>query len=189
MSLLDFIVCNSICPNITHWTRWKAGVWRFARHLHDVRGEAVVEPHPVARRHHADARHAAEDGDAYPPPVVVEVIGVDLGAEDGQDERQDGQQVDLAPQLQETAVSRHLDKRATKNVAVEPRRSQRCSRRRRRCQERSSPGCPLRCRRSRAPASGGSSSPSGGRRRGGSPPSTACTPAGGGGERKEPFQY
>lgn len=62
----------------------------FTRHLHDVRGKAVVEPHPVARRHHADACHAAEDGDSYPPPVVVEVIGVNLGAEDGQDERQDG---------------------------------------------------------------------------------------------------
>lgn len=73
-------------------------------HLHNIRAKAVVEPHPVARRHHADARHAAEDGDPYPPPVVVEVIGVDLGAEDGQDERQDGQQVDLAPELQDTVI-------------------------------------------------------------------------------------
>lgn len=80
--------------------------------LHDIRCKAVVEPHPVARRHHADARHAAEDADAYPPPVVVEVIGVDLGAEDCQDERQDGQQVDLAPQLQDRhSSSRHVDPR------------------------------------------------------------------------------
>lgn len=48
---------------------------------------------------HADSRHTAEEGHPNAPPVVAEVTGVDLSAEDGQDEGQDGQQVDLAPEL------------------------------------------------------------------------------------------
>lgn len=75
---------------------------RASLHLHDFGGEAVVEPHPVTRWDDTDARHAAEDGHPYPPPVVVEVIGVDLSAEYGQDQRQDGQQVDLTPELQDS---------------------------------------------------------------------------------------
>lgn len=48
---------------------------------------------------HADSRHAAEEAHPNEPPLVAEVTGVDLSAEDGQDERQDRQQVDLAPEL------------------------------------------------------------------------------------------
>lgn len=48
---------------------------------------------------HADSRHTAEEAHPNVPPVVAEVMGVDLSAEDGQDERQHRQQVDLAPEL------------------------------------------------------------------------------------------
>lgn len=82
---------------------------RVSLHLHDFGGEAVVEPHPVTRWDDTDARHAAEDGHPYPPPVVVEVIGVDLSAEDGQDQRQDGQQVDLTPELQDSFSTLSID--------------------------------------------------------------------------------
>lgn len=68
--------------------------------LHDVRGESSVEPDPVTRGNDADARHAAEDRRANPSPLVAEVMRVHLSAEDGQDERQHGQQVDLSPELQ-----------------------------------------------------------------------------------------
>lgn len=73
---------------------------RLFPHLHDVGGEPAVEPDPVAGRDHADAGHAAEDGHPYDLPVVAEVIRVDLSAEDGQDQGQDCQQVDLSPKLQ-----------------------------------------------------------------------------------------
>lgn len=75
---------------------------RASLYLHDFGGEAVIEPHPVTCWDDTDARHAAEDGHPYLSPVVVEVIGVDLSAEDGQDQRQDGQQVDLTPELQDS---------------------------------------------------------------------------------------
>lgn len=63
----------------------------------------------MARRDHADAGHAAEDGHPDPSPVVAEVTGVDLGAEDGQDQGQHGQQVDLTPELQGGGGNAGLD--------------------------------------------------------------------------------
>lgn len=72
----------------------------FSPHLHHLGGEAPVEPHPVTGGDHADAGHAAEDAHPDPPPVVAEVTGVDLSAEDSQDEGQDCQQIDLPPKLQ-----------------------------------------------------------------------------------------
>lgn len=154
---------------------------RASLHLHDFGGEAVVEPHPVTRWDDTDARHATEDGHPYLPPVVVEVIGVDLSAEDGQDQRQDGQQVDLTPELRDSFSTISIYSQFHLFcVYLQRWHSQRYSRRRRRCRARSSPGCPQRCRRSPAPASGGSSSPSSGTRTGDSPQNTACTPGTGG---------
>lgn len=72
---------------------------RSTPHLDDVGGEASVEPDPVTGWDHADSRHAAEEAHPDEAPVVAEVTGVDLGAEDSQDERQHRQQVDLAPEL------------------------------------------------------------------------------------------
>lgn len=72
---------------------------RFTAHLDNIGDEASVEPDPVTGWDHADSRHTAEEAHPNVPPVVAEVTGVDLSAEDGQDERQDGQQVDLAPEL------------------------------------------------------------------------------------------
>lgn len=68
-------------------------------HLHHVGAHPAVEPHPVAGRDHADPGHAAEEAHPNAAPVVAKVTGVDLSAEHGQDEGQDGQQVDLAPGL------------------------------------------------------------------------------------------
>lgn len=72
---------------------------RFRTHLDNVGGEAPVEPDPVTGWDHADSRHAAEEAHPNAPPVVAEVTGVDLSAEDGQNERQHRHQVDLAPEL------------------------------------------------------------------------------------------
>lgn len=60
---------------------------------------------------HADSRHTAEEAHPDVAPVVAEVTGVDLSAEDGQDERQHRQQVDLAPELGDRSqMSRHETK-------------------------------------------------------------------------------
>lgn len=67
--------------------------------LYYIRGEATVKPHPVACWDHTDAGHTEEDGHPYASPVVAEVIWVDLSAEDGQDQGEDGQEVDLSPKL------------------------------------------------------------------------------------------
>lgn len=74
-------------------------------HLYNIGGEPSIEPDPVARRDHTDASHTAEDRHPYPSPVVAEVMRVDLSTEDGQDERQDCQQVDLSPKLQDGRVT------------------------------------------------------------------------------------
>lgn len=65
--------------------------------LYNISGESFIEPDPVTCRNHADAGHAAEDRRPNPPPLVAEVMRVDLSAEDGQDQGQHRQQVDLSP--------------------------------------------------------------------------------------------
>lgn len=65
--------------------------------LYDIRGESTSEQDPVTCRNHTYASHTAEDGHAYPSPVVTEVTRVDLSAEDGQDQGEHCQQVDLPP--------------------------------------------------------------------------------------------
>lgn len=65
--------------------------------LNDISGEPSIEPDPVARWDHTDARHTAEDGHPQPSPVVAEVTRVDLSAEHCQDQRQHSQQVHLPP--------------------------------------------------------------------------------------------
>ncbi len=69
--------------------------------LYNCRGESSIEPDPVTRRDHTDASHAKEDRHPYPPPVVAEVKRVDLSTEDGQDQGQDCEQVELSPKLQD----------------------------------------------------------------------------------------
>lgn len=69
--------------------------------LDNIRGESSIEPDPVARRNHTDSSHTAEDRHPYPSPVVAEVTRVDLSTEDGQDQGQHCQQVDLSPKLQD----------------------------------------------------------------------------------------
>lgn len=65
--------------------------------LYDISGESSVKPDPVACRNHTNARHTAKDCHTYPPPVVTKVTRMDLSTEDGQDQGQDRQQVDLSP--------------------------------------------------------------------------------------------
>lgn len=70
-------------------------------HLYNITVESSIQPDPVAGRNHTDARHTAEDCYPYPSPVVAKVTRVDLSTEDGQDQRQHCEQVDLSPELQE----------------------------------------------------------------------------------------
>lgn len=74
--------------------------------LYNISGESVIEPHPVARRNHTDASHTAEDPHPYPAPVIAEITRVDLSTEDGQDQGQHCQQVDLPPKLQDKESNR-----------------------------------------------------------------------------------
>lgn len=54
--------------------------------LYNISGQSTIQPNPVTRRNYTDASHTAEDCHPYSSPVVAEVTGVDLGAEDGQDQ-------------------------------------------------------------------------------------------------------
>lgn len=72
--------------------------------LYNIGGESSIEPDPVARRNHTDAGHTAEDRHPYPSPVIAEVTRVHLSTEDGQDQGQHCQQVDLSPKLQDGRV-------------------------------------------------------------------------------------
>lgn len=79
--------------------------------LHHGSGESPGEPDPVAGGNHADPSHAAKDGHSYPPPVVAEVTGMDLGTEDRQDQGEHGQQVHLTPKgvtVESVEDSRHV---------------------------------------------------------------------------------
>lgn len=67
------------------------------KQLHNIGGETTIEPDPVAGRNRANTCHATEDRHPYPTPVIAEVTRVDLSAEDGQDQGQHCQQVDLPP--------------------------------------------------------------------------------------------
>lgn len=76
--------------------------------LHNIGGETTIEPDPVAGRNRANTCHATEDWHPYPTPVIAEVTRVDLSAEDGQDQGQHCQQVDLPPKLQPGEVTDNI---------------------------------------------------------------------------------
>lgn len=69
-------------------------------YLDNIRGESSIKPNPVTCRNHTDACHTAEDRHAYPPPVITKVTRMNLSTKHCQDQRQDRQQVHLAPKLQ-----------------------------------------------------------------------------------------
>lgn len=68
-------------------------------HLDQLRGEAPGDEDPVGCGDQAVAHHRAEEQRAQPPPLLAEVVRVDLSGEDGQDHGQDGHQVHLPPVL------------------------------------------------------------------------------------------
>lgn len=155
----------------------------------------------MTRRDHADSSHTAEDRHPYPPPVVAEVTRVHLSTEDGQDQGQDCQQVDLSPKLQdgEKTITCSLIRAGASLpislhlllyfifysiciTAVQITSYLKCahlqhySRKHRRAQVHNSPGCRQRCLHSPTTASDGKSSLIGGTRTGDTPQNTTCTP-------------
>lgn len=68
-------------------------------HLDQLGGEAPGDEDPVGCGDQAVGHHRAEEQRAQPPPLLAEVVRVDLSGEDGQDHGQHGHQVHLPPVL------------------------------------------------------------------------------------------
>lgn len=83
--------------------------WALIPDLHKIGGESPIQPNPVTRWDYADASHTAEDAHSQLPPVIAEVMRVDLSAEDCQDQRQNSHQVDLPPKLRGTNHKNAID--------------------------------------------------------------------------------